>query len=144
MQPEKPDRTFGCRVARPGAVRGARMASNRSRRGQRIVSARNAAQWDEERIRRFKEDQWRKREYISFVEIAEWYPDLAGPVSPTKAAALRERAYQMLESDLLAGYFEEGGRSQVLFLCPGVSVSHWKMERQSLQRAIDNNYDNEH
>jgi hypothetical protein len=120
------------------------MAGKRPRRGQRILSARKAAQWDEERIRRFEEEQRRKREWISFVEIAEWYSILAGPVSPKKAAALREQAYRMLESDSLAGWFEEGGRSQVLFLCPGISLSHWKMERQWLRDAIDNNYDNEH
>jgi hypothetical protein len=114
-------------------------------RGHRILSARKAAKWDEERIRRFKEDQWQKREYISFVEIAEWYSDLAGPVSPEKAAVLRERAYSILESDSLAEWlFEEVGRPQVLFLCPGVSLSHWKMDRQWLRTAIDNNYDDEH
>ena len=48
------------------------MASKRSRRGRRILSFREAAQWDEERIRRFEEEQRRKREWISFVEIAEW------------------------------------------------------------------------
>jgi hypothetical protein len=69
------------------------MASKRSRRGRRILNAREAAQWDEERIRRFEEEQRRKREWISFVEIAEWYSDLRGPVSPEKAAALREQAH---------------------------------------------------
>jgi hypothetical protein len=118
---------------------GARMTSKRSRRGRRIVSARKAAQWDEERIRRFEEDQRRKRESISFVEIADWYSDLGGPVSPKKAAALREQAYSMLERDLLAGNFEEGGRSQVLFLFPG--VTNRRMTRQRLQESIDNNYD---
>src|SRR5262249_13055970 len=43
-----------------------------------------------------------------------------------------------------AGLFEEGGRSQVLFQHPGLSLSHWKMERQWLRDAIDNNYDSEH
>jgi hypothetical protein len=60
------------------------MAIKRSRRGRRILSTREVAKWDEDRIRRFKEDQRRKREYISFVEIAEWYSDLAGPVSLPK------------------------------------------------------------
>jgi len=81
------------------------MASKRSRRGRRILSAREVGQWDEDRIRRFKEEQRWKREYIRFVEIADWYSDLGGPVSSKKAATLRERADRMLESDLLGRAF---------------------------------------
>jgi hypothetical protein len=117
------------------------MIGKRPRRGQRILSARKAAQWDEERIRRFEEEQRRKREWISFVEIAECYSDLIGPAEPKTAGAAREGAYQMLESDLLVGFF---GRSRVRFVFPGVSVTHWKMTPKRLQDAIDNNYDNEH
>jgi len=120
------------------------MAVKRLRRGQRIVSARQAAQWDEDRIRRFEEKQRRKREWISFVEIAECYSELRVPTTPKKAAAAREQAYGMFERDLLAGLSEEGGRSQVLFLCPGVSLSHWKMTRRWYQDVIDNNWDGEH
>jgi pimeloyl-ACP methyl ester carboxylesterase len=119
-----------------------RKPSKRPRRGRRILSFREAAQWDEERIRRFEEEQRRKREWISFVEIAEWYSDLAGPVSPKKAAALREQAYRMLESDLLERRFEEDGRF-VLFLHPGVSLTHWKMTTKRYQQARENNLDNE-
>jgi len=115
-----------------------------SRRGQRIVSARKLAQWDEERIRRFEEDQRRKHDWISFVKIAEWYSELGGPVSPKKAAALREQAYRMLESDLLPRRFEEGGPSQVLFLFPGVDWTHGKMTSQRYQDAIHYNLDLEH
>ena len=118
------------------------MASKRSRRGRRILNRLEAERWDEDRIRRFEEDQRRKREYISFVEIAEWYSDLAGPVSPKKAAALREQAYRMLESDLLERRFEEDGRF-VLFLHPGVSLTHWKMTAKWYQQARENNLDNE-
>src|SRR5262245_32240062 len=120
------------------------MASKRSRRGRRILSAREAAQWDGERIRRFEEEQRRKREWISFVEIAEWYSDLRGPVSPKKAAALREQAHSMLKSDLLASLFEEGGRSRVLFRFPGANFTAGKMTRQRLQAAIDDDPDGEH
>ena len=81
------------------------MASKRSRRGRRILSYREAAQWDEERIRRFEEEQRRKREWISFVEIAEWYSGLEVPTNPKKAAAAAEQAYRMLQTDLLAGAF---------------------------------------
>jgi hypothetical protein len=113
-------------------------------RGQRILSARKAAQWDEERIRRFEEEQRRKREWISFVEIAEWYSDLRGPVSPEKVAALREQARSMLKSDLLARLFEEGGRPRVLFRFPGVDFTRGKMTSQRLQDAIDNDPHGEH
>jgi hypothetical protein len=120
------------------------MAMKRSRRGQRIVSARQAAQWDEERIRRFKEEQRRKRQWISFVEIAEWYSGLEVPTNPKKAAAAAEQAYRMLQTDLLAGLFEEGGRSLVLFRFPGVNFTAGKMTRQGLQAAIDDDPDGEH
>jgi hypothetical protein len=120
------------------------MANKRSRRGQRIVSARKAAQWDEERIRRFEEEQQRKREWISFAEIAEWYSGLEVPTNPKKAAAAAEQAYRMLQTDLLAGLFEEGGRSRVLFRFPGVDFTHGKMTRQRLQGAIDDDPHGEH
>jgi hypothetical protein len=108
-----------------------RFETGKRPRGQRILSARKAAQWDEERIRRFEEEQRRKREWISFVEIAEWYSGL-GLTNPKKAAAAAEQAYRMLQSDLLAGLFEEGGRSRVLFRFPGVDFTAGKMTRQRL------------
>ena len=117
------------------------MTRKLSRRGQRIVSARKAMQWDEERIRRFEEEQQRKHEWIKFAEIADWYSDLGGPVSPKKAAALSEQAYRMLERDLLAGRFEKEGHSRVRFVFPGVNWTHGKMTRKWLQDAIDNDWD---
>src|SRR6516225_4359221 len=160
MQPEKPDRTFGCRVARLGAVRGARMAKKRSHRGRpvwpvryvyfpweekkrrlkrEVERAREERQRDEDRIRRFEEVQRHKRNWIKFTEIAEEYSERDGPAAPEKAAAEREHAFAMLEHDFLAGNFEENGRSQVLFLFPG--VTNRRMTRQRLQDAIDYNYD---
>ena len=106
-----------------------RFETGKRPRGQRMLSARKAARWDEERIRRFQEEQRRKREWISFAEIAEW---------------LGENAYNMLERDLLADNFVERGRSRVRFVFPGVSWPHGKMTSKWLQDAIDNNYDNEH
>jgi hypothetical protein len=119
-----------------------RFETGKRPRGQRILSARKAAQWDEQRIRRFQEEQRRKREWINFAEIADWCSELEGSAVPNEAA--RENAYRMLERDLLAGNFEEGGRSRVRFVFPGVSWTHGKMTRRWLQDAIDNNYDNEH
>jgi hypothetical protein len=118
-----------------------RFETGKRPRGQRILSARKAAQWDEERIRRFEEDQRRKRDWISFVEIAEWYSGLEVPTNPKKATAAAEQAYRMLQTDLLAGLFEEGGRSRVRFVFPGVSWTHGKMTRKWLQDAIDNDWD---
>ena len=121
------------------------MASNNpEREEERWENAGKARRWDEDRIRRFWEDQQRKREWINFAEIAEWFSELSGPAKPKKAGAARDRAYRMLEQDLLAGNFEGGGRSQVLFRCPGVSSTHARMTRQRLRNAIDSNLDGEH
>ena len=131
------------RLPRRSSRCGARCAHGQQaiRRGRRILSYREAAQWDEERIRRFEEEQRRKREWISFVEIAEWYSGLEVPTNPKKAAAAAEQAYRMLQTDLLAGLFEEGGRSRVLFRFPGVNFTAGKMTRQRLQGAIDDDPD---
>jgi hypothetical protein len=56
----------------------------------------------------------------------------------------RERAYKMLEQDLLEGRFEEGGHSSVRFVFPGISWTHGKMTRKWLRDAINNNLDGEH
>jgi hypothetical protein len=146
------------RDALGGAVRGVRMARKRTGRGLRVGPfrywqwkddrkvrrerelAREARRWDEDRIRYFEEVQRGKREWIKIVEIAESFSELGG--SGPNAAA-RAKAFQMIEDDLLAGVFEESGRSQVRFVFPGVSWTG-KMTRQWLQDAIDNNYDNEH
>jgi hypothetical protein len=101
--------------------------------------SREARQRDEDRIRRFEEVQRHKRNWIKFTEIAEEYSERDGPVAPEKAAAEREHAFAMLRHDFLAGNFEESGRSQVLFLFPG--VTNRRMTRQRLQDAIDYNYD---
>jgi hypothetical protein len=137
------------------------MASKRSHRGRRVGPprffyfpweekdrrvrrerelAREAERWDEDRIRRFWEDQQRKREWINFAEIAEWFSELGGSgLNETE----REKAYRMLEDDLLAGVFEGAGHSQVLFTHPQVSLADEKMTRQWLKDAIDHNLDNE-
>jgi len=65
-----------------------------------------------------------------------------GSAVPNEAA--RENAYRMLERDLLAGKFEQGGYSQVLFLHPGVTLTHRKMTRSWLRELIKHNLDNEH
>jgi hypothetical protein len=101
-----------------------------------------ARQWHQPLVRHFEEAQQRKREWINFAEIAKWRSELDGSAEPNEIA--RESAYKMLESDLLEGVFEERGRSQVLFLCSGVSWTHRKMTRQWLQDAINHNLDGDH
>ena len=107
---------------------------------ERFVLAREARQRDENRIRRFEESQRRKRKWIKVAEIAEWFSELGGS-GPNEAAL--ENAYTIIERDILAGRFEEGGRSQVLFLIAGLTLKR-RINRQRLQDAIDYNLDNEH
>jgi hypothetical protein len=101
---------------------------------------REAGERHQNRIRRLEETQRRKREWINFDEIAEWCSELSGTAERNEAA--RAGAYKMLEEDLLAGDFEENGRSRVLFLFP--EVLRARMARQWLRDAIDNNYDGKH
>ncbi len=72
--------------------------------------------WRFNRTARFKWRQLRRHGWIQFHEIAQWYVELNRERMSEEAA--RARAYDMLQRDLLAGEFEEGGRSQVLFLHP--------------------------
>jgi hypothetical protein len=131
------------------------MANKRSQRGQyfgvlgpdlkdeqNFDRAWNARQWDQARIRRFVKAQFLKREWINFIEIADWCSKLGGSGVPNEAA--REEAFRTLESDLLEGKFEEAGRSQVLFLHPRVTLTHGKMTPEWLEEARDKNYDNEY
>jgi hypothetical protein len=104
------------------------------------VRNREAGKLHQNRIRRFEKTQRQKREWINFAEIAEWCSELSGTGVPNEAA--HENAYRMLERDLLAGAFEEDGRSRVLFLFPGVARA--RMTHQWLRAAIEHNYDNKY
>jgi hypothetical protein len=138
-------------------MRGARMASKeqhvepsgyrveldpeeRAREVKRWERAHEAKQRDEGRIRRFEEVQRRKGRWIKFAEIAEWFSELGGH-GPNEAA--REKAFTMLQEDLLRGHFGQGDDSQVLFLFPGVSLTR-RMTQQWLEDAIKHDYDNQH
>ena len=92
------------------------------------------------RIRRFTERQRQTREWINFAEIAEWCSKEIQSIVPSEEK--RAAAFDCLASDLLAGEFEENGRSQVRYLHP-ITSKEW-MTRKSLQDAIENNYDNHH
>jgi hypothetical protein len=83
------------------------------------------------RISRFTETQRRTREWINFAEIAEWCSKEDGSIVPNESK--RTAAFDALQRDLLAGEFEEDGRSRVLYLNPESTMA--KMTRQRLQGA---------
>ena len=69
---------------------------------------------------------------------------LAAPSARKKPLPYESARTECSKATYWAGLFEEGGRSRVLFLYPGVSWTHGRMTHQWLQDAIDNNYDGEH
>ena len=95
-------------------------------------------QWRTCRIKRFKERQDQLREWINFAEIAEWHSEVEGLEQNRKKS---DAAFDTLEKDLLAGVFEQNGRSRVLYLHTGVSRS--RMTREWLRDAINGDYDGE-
>jgi hypothetical protein len=82
---------------------------------------------------RFISRQRRGRQWISFREIVEWLSEIDGRGVPNETA--RDNAYNMLQRDLLAGDFEEHGRSMVLYLHPVTPIG--RMTRDRLQDALD-------
>jgi hypothetical protein len=81
--------------------------------------------------------QRRERKWINFAEIAEWCSKEDGSIVPNEQK--RVAAFDTLQGDLLAGEFDENGRSRVLYLHPSTTKS--RMTRAWLMDAIDNNYD---
>ena len=75
------------------------------------AAARRAA-----RIARFAAVQRRQRDWISFEEIADWCAREGHSVFGDESK--RRAALDLLSSDLLAGMFDLGGRSRVLYLHP--------------------------
>ena len=72
------------------------------------------------RIDRFAREQHNRRDWINFAEIAERCAEVSGSIVPDEKA--RAATYDALRRDLLAGDFEENGRSRVLFLHPRSST----------------------
>jgi len=101
------------------------------RRPARIRSWRNA------RIQRFRDCQRYDRHWINFEEIADWCARENGSIWPDTHK--QTVTYDTLERDLLSGEFNEGGRSQVLYLHP--STKRARMTREWLADAIHHNYD---
>jgi hypothetical protein len=93
--------------------------------------------WRANRIERFTVRQRRERQWINFAEIAEWCSKEDGSIVPNEQK--RAAAFDTLQADLLAGEFDENGRSRVLYLHPSTTKS--RMTCVWLTDAIDNNYD---
>jgi hypothetical protein len=93
---------------------------------------RRTRQWRTARIERFTEIQRREREWINFAEIAEYCSEESGVV-PNEVA--RVAAYKKLLADLREGYFEENGRSQVLYLHPYTTKA--RMTRKWLAEVME-------
>jgi hypothetical protein len=82
-------------------------------------------QWRIARIERFVERQRKRRKWINFAEIAEYYTREDQSILPI----------DLLARDLLAGEFEENGRSLVLFLHPTLPPT--RATREWLNDVID-------
>ena len=81
----------------------------------------------EDRIGRFAERQRRRREWINFGEITEWCSELGGSIVSDEDA--RTSAYEKLQADLMAGDFEEAGKSRVLYLHPWTPIAKMTRDR---------------
>jgi hypothetical protein len=93
--------------------------------------------WRANRIERFTARQQGVREWISFAEIAEWCSREDGSIVPNESK--RAAAFDLLQTEFLAGEFEENGRSRVLYLHPAIAKA--RISRQTLKDAIDHNHD---
>lgn len=94
-------------------------------------------QWRSTWIERFAERQRRIRKWINFGEIADWCSKEDQSIVPSKEKGTT--AFDTLASDLLAGEFEENGRSLVLYLHTAIGLK--RVTRKWLQDAIDHDYD---
>jgi hypothetical protein len=88
------------------------------------------------RIEQFKTAQRETREWINFAEIAEWCSK-EGSILPSQEKTIA--AYDTLSRDLLAGEFEEDGRSRILFFHPWLPKG--RMSRERLRDIVEHNYD---
>ncbi len=95
--------------------------------------------WRTAQFDRFAKRQQKLRKWINFAEIAEWCSEEES-ILPNEDK--RARAFDLLASDLLAGVFEENGRSLVLFLHPTLNPT--RMTREWLKEAIDHSLDGHH
>jgi hypothetical protein len=94
-------------------------------------------QWRAAWIGRFAERQRCTRKWINFGEIADWCSKEDQSIVPSKEK--RATAFDTLASDLLAGEFEENGRSLVLYLHAAIGAK--RMTRRWLQDVIEHDYE---
>jgi hypothetical protein len=90
-------------------------------------------------IEEFEKIQRRTREYINFTEIADWCSREGGSVLPDERK--RAAALDLLAKDLLAGEFEENGKSLVLYLHPAGEIA--LVGGKWLKDAINYNWDSD-
>jgi hypothetical protein len=93
--------------------------------------------WRTARIDRFRGRQRYDREWINFAEIADWCSRETGSITPDERK--RAMTFELLEKDLLAGEFDEDGRSRVLYMHPFTTRA--RMTREWLAEVIQHNYD---
>jgi hypothetical protein len=91
-------------------------------------------------IDRFADCQRRKRNWISFDDVANWCSREGESIKQDEAK--RVLALDALAKDFLAGEFDSKGRSQVLFLHPYTSKR--RLTRGELQEIIEYDYDSDH
>jgi hypothetical protein len=134
----------GDRPSRRGVfarARERRRAERIAARGWRgFFASVRAREWRASRIERFAERQRSDLQWINFGEIADWCAREGGSITPDES--LRALALDTLARDLLAGEFDENGRSQVLFLNP-YSPKKARMTREYLGEAIETDIDQE-
>ena len=99
-----------------------------------------ARQWRAARIKLFEKRQQEAREWINFADIADWCSKEDQSILPNEKK--REATFDTLESDLLAGEFEESGRSRLLFLHP--TTANARMTPEWFKDVRDHNYDGDH
>jgi hypothetical protein len=99
-----------------------------------------ARQWRAARIKLYEKRQQEARVWINFADIADWCSKEDQSILPNEKK--REATFDTLASDLLAGEFEESGRSRVLFLHPTTAKARMTPER--FKDVKDHNYDSDH
>jgi hypothetical protein len=118
-----------------GAERRARETAKRAER-ERLQRADERAR-SRAALDSFRQEQRREHEWINFADIADWFARRDNPAVPNEAA--RSGAYYLLRDDLLAGDFEEDGKSQVRFLHPNHQtewISRQRMVDLELEKAV--------
>jgi hypothetical protein len=100
---------------------------------------RRTRQWRTAKIERFEERQRKTRECINFKEIAEWCSEEDGSIKQNENK--RAAAFDRLANDLLAGEFDENGRSRVHFLHRHIAK---KVTPEWFKDVIDHNWDGHH